>query len=297
MAEYPGLIIGFHIDGKDAKTLGDKFTLAEKSGAGVFQCFMHPPQQSGWTGAKVIPDADCAQARQSSVAMATHSPYILNPAGPYNEAVAQIILDDLRINNLTAGIGTVIHPGTNTARYGLSTARAEATVAENINRMLRSYCRVNPAENKALLLIENNAAETNKLFHSVDRLGWLYSQIQPDLRRYLGFCLDTQHLFASGYDLRQPAVVRHVFDEFHRLIGLGNLELVHLNDSKVPFGTARDRHQILGQGHIFDPAQGGSHDGLREIIHACQTHQIPMVCETKEEHPREMALVRRLATK
>ncbi len=68
--------------------------------------------------------------------------------------------------------------------------------------------------------------------------------------RRLGVCLDTQHLFAAGYDWTTPRGYEAVFDEFDRVVGLRHLEAFHLNDSKKPLGSRVDRHAVIGDGLI-----------------------------------------------
>ncbi len=107
------------------------------------------------------------------------------------------------------------------------------------------------------LLLENSAGAGGNVGNSIDELAKIYEATNRDAR--IGFCLDTAHLFASGYDVRTAAGWKAVLDEFDSKIGLAQLGCIHLNDSKVDLDSKRDRHENIGQGFIGE-------DGFRVII-------------------------------
>ncbi|HUC19979.1 MAG TPA: deoxyribonuclease IV [Candidatus Polarisedimenticolaceae bacterium] len=98
------------------------------------------------------------------------------------------------------------------------------------------------------LLLENSAGAGGNVGNSIDELAQIYEAVGRTPK--IGFCLDTAHLFASGYEVRTEAGWKAVLDEFDAKIGLDNLGCVHLNDSKVDLGSKRDRHENIGQGLI-----------------------------------------------
>ena len=93
-----------------------------------------------------------------------------------------------------------------------------------------------------------------------------------DARR-IGICLDTCHAFTAGYELRTPSGLDETIAEFDRKIGLDRLELVHLNDSKFPLGSHRDRHEHIGQGEIGKEAFSliVNHEALRDLPFILET--------------------------
>jgi deoxyribonuclease-4 len=110
-------------------------------------------------------------------------------------------------------------------------------------------------------------------------------------RGRLAFCLDTQHLFASGYPVHEPGGVDRVLEEFDREIGMDRLRCLHLNDSKVGFGSNRDRHENLGDGEIGP-------DGMRHILGCPDLQGLPVILEVpgadgKGPDPENMARARR----
>jgi deoxyribonuclease-4 len=105
----------------------------------------------------------------------------------------------------------------------------------------------------------------------------------------LGVCLDTCHVWDGGYDV--VGHLQDVLDEFDRVIGLGRLKALHLNDSKNPLGAHKDRHERIGQGHLGVGAFAAvlNHPALRGL---------PMILETPNElegYEQEIALLRGLA--
>jgi len=108
----------------------------------------------------------------------------------------------------------------------------------------------------------------------------------------LGYCLDSQHLFASGYPVHEPGGIDRVLEEFDREIGIGKLRCLHLNDSKTAFASNRDRHENIGDGEIGEA-------GMRSILGAPALQGLPVILEVpgidgKGPDLENMARVRRL---
>ena len=92
----------------------------------------------------------------------------------------------------------------------------------------------------------------------------------------MGVCLDTCHVYDAGYDIAGD--LDGVLTEFDRVIGLSRLRALHLNDSKNPFGSHKDRHEKLGQGSLGAEA-------FRRIVRHPALHGLPMVLETPNDLP------------
>ena len=88
----------------------------------------------------------------------------------------------------------------------------------------------------------------------------------------LGVCLDTQHLFASGYPIHEPGGIDAVLEDFDTTLGIDQLRCLHLNDSMTDFGSNRDRHENLGDGKI-------GADGMRSILGAPALQDLPVILE------------------
>jgi deoxyribonuclease-4 len=94
--------------------------------------------------------------------------------------------------------------------------------------------------------MENSAGAGDTIGRSLEELAALYDALDGHPR--LGVCLDSCHLFVSGYDVTDPAEMDRVVTEVDRLIGLDRLRCLHVNDSKAPLGSNRDRHDNIGDG-------------------------------------------------
>jgi deoxyribonuclease-4 len=101
---------------------------------------------------------------------------------------------------------------------------------------------------RVMVLLETTAGTGTALGSSFEELAELRARIPAPLRRRIGFCADTCHLYAAGYDLVRD--FDGVWDHWERVIGLRRLRCMHLNDSKTPFGARRDRHELIGEGTL-----------------------------------------------
>lgn len=137
------------------------------------------------------------------------------------------------------GIGCIIHMG----KYlKLSKDNAFQNYIDNINLIL------NELNTQSKLILENSASQGTEIGNKIDDLARIYDGIIE--KEKVGFCLDTCHLFASGYNLSEPEIAIETINEFDEKIGLDKLLVVHLNDSKKDCGCRVDRHENLECGKI-----------------------------------------------
>jgi deoxyribonuclease-4 len=133
------------------------------------------------------------------------------------------------------------HPG---AAVGLALDEALRRIGDGLASVLEA------TRGRAVrLCIENTAGQGSTLGSSIDEIAAMIEAAGPEGHR-LGVCLDTQHLFAAGYDMRTPAGYDAFFDEFDRKVGIARIACFHLNDSKKPLGQRVDRHEEIGIGEI-----------------------------------------------
>ena len=166
-------------------------------------------------------------------------------------------------------LGVVIHPGcytTGTEEDGLR------LVAEGVKDALRPRRR-----GRTLVLLEHTAGQGTSL-------GWRFEQIARVLHHLdgharVGVCLDTCHLFAAGYDLATERGYKRTFDAFRRTIGFDRLRVFHLNDSKRPLGSRRDRHEHIGRGAI-------GLEAFTRLVNDRRFRQFPMLLETPKTEGR-----------
>ncbi len=107
------------------------------------------------------------------------------------------------------------------------------------------------------VFLENTAGAGDTIGRTFAQLRAVFDAVGHPTR--LGFCLDTQHLYASGYPVHEEGGIDRVLDEFDSVVGIEPLRCLHLNDSKIDFGSNRDRHENIGDGEIGE-------DGFRRIL-------------------------------
>ncbi len=194
-----------------------------------------------------------------------HAGYLINPASPDEElkekSRALFLLEMRRLESL--GLDVInIHPG----------AYKEGERKDGIKRsaeMIDSVLKACPGMRVA---IENTAGAGTIIGSSFEELDEILSLISEKDRT--GFTLDTAHLYGAGYDVKEDA--GGVLDSFFRRFGSGKLFGMHLNDSKVPLGSKKDRHDNLGKGLIgIEP--------FHEIVRRKEVRDIPLILETPDE--------------
>ncbi len=169
-----------------------------------------------------------------------HAPYIINLASQEQRIVdnsVRIIKEEMERGSLLGAKYVMIHVG---SAKEMETKEADTYAADNIKRILDK-------EFKTQLLLEISAGAGNVIGSTFESLAFFIKY----LKDYpLGICLDTAHMFAGGYDLRNRVLVKKTFDTFDEIVGMKHLKMFHLNDSKVGLGEKKDRHEHIGDGHI-----------------------------------------------
>jgi len=129
------------------------------------------------------------------------------------------------------------------------------------------------ADDQPLLLLENTAGAGGTVGRSFDELASLIEALDSvGMANQIGICLDTQHMWASGMRYTTIEDADRLIDDFNKLIGIGRLRCIHLNDSKVPYGSQRDRHENIGEGTI-------GIDGLAALIGHPSLSGLPAILE------------------
>jgi deoxyribonuclease-4 len=197
-------------------------------------------------------------------AVLIHAVYLLNCASEDPEIRAKSLASlthSLRVGERIGAAGVVLHPGSaKTGDVGEAIARAGATIREAL------------AESEGCELhLENTAGAGGTLGRSVEELTALIEAAGAGER--LGVCLDSCHLFASGYDIRTPAGMGSLLEVLSAKVGLERLGSLHLNDSQGALGSNRDRHANVGQGELGER-------GCATFLSAAPFEGLPCVLET-----------------
>jgi deoxyribonuclease IV len=209
-----------------------------------------------------------AMADSQIDAVLIHAVYLLNCASDDPEIREKSLLSlthSLRMGHHIGACGVVLHPGSaKTGDTGAAVARAGETIREAL------------AESEVCPLhLENTAGTGGTLGRSIDELALLIDAAGGGER--LRLCLDSCHLFASGYDIRSHAGMDALAGEISEKIGLERVGSCHLNDSQTPLGSNRDRHANIGEGELGE-------SGCAAFLSAPALQDLPCVLETPGEN-------------
>ncbi|HEY5194192.1 MAG TPA: deoxyribonuclease IV [Solirubrobacteraceae bacterium] len=218
-------------------------------------------------------DEDVAAFREAMAdspidAVLIHAVYLLNCASDDPEIREKSLLSlthSLRVGQAIGARGVVLHPGS--AKTG-DPAAAMARAGETIREALAE-------SEECPLHLENTAGTGGTLGRSIDELGALLEAAGAGER--LGLCLDSCHLFASGYDIRSYAGMDALTEEIAEKIGLERVGSLHLNDSQTPLGANRDRHANIGAGELGE-------SGCAAFLSAPAFQDLACVLETPGEN-------------
>ncbi|MFP5318767.1 MAG: deoxyribonuclease IV [Acidimicrobiia bacterium] len=258
---------------------------AETMGAEVMQVFAQSPRQ--WRFPEASPEraADLGAAWPASGtvrAVVCHAPYLVNLGTPDDalyERSWRCLVDNLRAVEAMGALGLVVHLG---SHLGAGLDACLDRLVDGLRRALDT--------GGGRLLLENTAGAGGTIGRSFEELARVLERSGTDPR--LGVCLDTQHLWASGVPFGTLPEADRVVGAVDATVGLGRLACLHANDSKVPLGAGRDRHENPGEGAIGE-------DGFRALLGHPDLQGLPAVLEVpglddKGPGARELATVRRL---
>ena len=212
-----------------------------------------------------------------------HMPYLPNIASSkskfYKRSIQSIVIDLQRAELLGAQY-LIIHIG---HRMESSEDEAIEAVSQAINQ---AFGKV---KNSITLLMENTAGQGTEIGYNFDQIKKIIEGVEENGR--LGVCLDTAHTFEAGYDLSNKEGMEKTLEQFDKMVGLKRLHLIHLNDSKTPLGSRKDRHWHIGEGCI-------GLEGFRHLINHPLLKHLPGIMETPRkdtvEDLRNMKVIRHL---
>jgi len=229
-------------------------------------------------------DEQVALFRQKAAAagmgpLVSHGLYLINlgapdkevPTGPpgkpatatrnIHRSSVESLMQHLEVGERLGLAGVVLHVGSSKgSTEGEAIARIGTGIAHALDAVPGECC----------VYLENTAGAGDTIGRTFEQLRRVADAVDHPTR--LGFCLDTQHLFASGYPVHEDGGIDRVLEEFDRVVGLQRLRCLHLNDSMTAFGSNRDRHENLGDGQIGE-------DGMRRILGCPALQDLPVVLE------------------
>ena len=211
------------------------------------------------------------KSRIDRMATCAHMPYLPNLSSPdedgYQKSIKSMTQEIERCHEL--GIPYLVtHLGSH-----------KGSGEENgIRRLVGALNKVAETNADVIILLENTAGQKNSVGSDFTQLEEIFSKCKPSKK--FGICLDTCHAFVAGYDLRKKEDVIKAIKKFDDAIGLENLKILHLNDSKGELNSNRDRHDHIGLGAI-------GKEGLGEIVKIMNKNNIPIVLETPIDDIRD----------
>jgi len=235
------MLIGAHVS--TAGGLVEAHGRGVERGCEAIQVFNQSPRM--WRPTRWKPD-DIAQflalMKKSPVKSVTiHAVYLINPATKDREMrkkSADSLIHALRMGDEIGADGVVLHPG---STVGEPRDEALPRVGEMLKRALAE-------SDRCRLLLENTAGAGNTLGRTFEELREVVDLAGGDKR--IGVCLDSCHMYATGFDITTATKVSEVVEHFKKTVGIRRLKSLHVNDSMTPLGSNRDRHAIPGQGEI-----------------------------------------------
>ena len=212
-----------------------------------------------------------------------HLPYLPNVASKdskfYSRSIDSIVIELERAERLGVPY-LIIHVG---HRMQNSEDEAIEAVAQAINQAF------DRARNPIILLLENTAGQGTEIGYRFEQIKKIMDGVQEVEK--VGVCLDTAHSFEAGYDLSKKDEIERTIESFDETVGLKRLHLFHLNDSKTPLGSRKDRHWHIGEGYI-------GLEGFQYLVNHPLLKHLPAIMETPRkdtvEDLKNMKVIRSL---
>lgn len=235
--------------------------------ANTFQFFTRNPRGGQ---AKAIDPDDAAKCREIMEAnhfgkILAHAPYTLNPCAEKEYVRTftwETMADDLARMEYTPGNMYNFHPG---SHVGQGTEKGISLITECLNDLLKP-------EQTTTVLLETMSGKGSEVGGRFEEIAAIINGCE--LSDHLGVCMDTCHVYDAGYDIVQH--LDDVLEEFDRVVGLERLKAIHINDSKNPFQSHKDRHEKIGAGSI-------GLEAFNRIINHPQIRHLPFFLETPNE--------------
>ncbi len=277
------LKVGMHVS--IAGTIDQAVDRAVESHCDTFQIFTRNPR--GWKVSKLEPEeveSFKLKLRQHKIGpVVSHMPYLPNLSSPkddfYEKSVEALVGEVDRCTALKIQY-IVIHLGSHLG-YGREAG---------LKRLVGALNRATPKIKGDLkILLENTAGQANSMGSKFEDLREIIDQSRHPKR--LGVCLDSCHLYASGYDLHTSKSVKATMERFNEVVGVDELKVVHVNDSRNGLGSGLDRHEHIGMGYIGE-------EGFKALLHYPSISELPLILETPIDERRDdqenLKLVREL---
>jgi deoxyribonuclease-4 len=239
---------------------------AKATGATAMQIFTKMANR--WAE-RVCEDEECIRFRASLAETriretTAHDSYLINLASPEAKMRRQSIESFVAELQRCEALGLtylVSHPGNFLDDRNAGLQRNAEGIAEALERV----------PGRTVLCMESTAGSGTALGSTFEELAKIIELIPEKDRSRMGVCIDTCHAYSAGYDLRND--FDGVWRQFAELVGMDRLRVLHLNDSKTPFGSRRDRHELIGEGSLGE-------EPFRRFMTDDRFHRVMKILET-----------------
>ncbi len=205
--------------------------------------------------------------------LVVHDSYLINLASPKPDILEKSIpafANELDRCDILGIPHLVTHPGAHT---GSGVDAGIARFAQSLNEIFAAM-----PDSKTITLLETTAGQGTVLGRTFEEIAAIIDLVEDKSR--VGVCMDTCHIFAAGYDYRTPELYAAMMSQFDTVVGIDRLKVMHLNDSKNPLGSFKDRHDHIGDGEI-------GLEGFRPFMNDARLAGIPGILETEKDDAGE----------
>jgi deoxyribonuclease-4 len=250
--------------------------LGHDLGCNIIQIFLGSPEKIA-SKARTISELTSTgtQLLKYNMKLVIHASYVINLCRDVNDSKfekgVKAIIRDLKAVAVIAStgaqvLGVIIHMGKNVDKFSVKVA---------LHNYVLGLKQALAATSNCTIILETGASQGTEVGSRIDQLALIYNSpfITAAERSRIKICIDTCHIWATGYDISSSVKVAEFFSEFDKLIGIKNIACIHFNDSEKPLGAKVDRHADIGYGYI--PLKG-----LGAFAKFCYDMSIPMILET-----------------
>ena len=258
-------LIGAHLN-SELEDLIEKTKIIKKNGGNIVQLFANKNSK------KAIKTYNefSTYLKSQNMKCVVHSSYTINIAQNWDFHswwLKQLILE-IKIANSIGAIGVVVHLG--------KQLNIPKQVAINNTYTSIEYVLTKTKDCKIPILLETSSGQGTEMFSNIEEFGEFFKKIKSNENK-IGICIDTCHIFSAGYDIRGKKNITNFLKQFDSKIGLENVKLIHLNDSKKELGSKIDRHSNYSNGTI-------GLDSIKIIAIFFKLIGVPIILETPSEN-------------
>ena len=278
--------LGIHINENHFKNLLDALKYTKKIGGNILQVYLGDKRLTTLRLKIKLTKDEINEIKiflkENNMKLVIHAILSLNycndPFSPRFKWGLDNLIYDMNLGYQLGALGVVLHMGTH------KTEKLNISYDKCIYNFIESIKFVIDNTKKIPILLETPVNRKNIVGGTLEGMANIYNKIPIKYRKRIKICVDTQHIFVSGYNLRNIHIVKNYFENFNKLINIKNLGLIHLNDSEKEFNSKINRHITTQKGFIF--SNNGKYS-LKYILNYAYNKNIPLVLETDYDYYKD----------